>query len=308
MKLSLGLTSPASHWLNAFKWFVSFLGACWTFESTNTTAAALAGTILLTAAIPCCIGMMNKKPAIASLIAFILASAAITTYSRFGLWSPAEALSSRYKIYSVYLSCILLVSLFTWLAEKEIKTRWLSLCLLAIATLHTAISYATSLEPLRAEHSDASDSMRRWLLARQQVRFEFFFMPDGGIWIEDAVVSKRWDPRGLFSDSLYFNRNKSTGICAQTDFKGELPLEIVRHPQAEAGEIIIDDGSLIYDRIKHIIVCKHRRTYVADTTEPSRSINGKLVFHYLRIDPLESAESIIFEIGNKTLYKGRVRK
>lgn len=293
MKVPLESVSSLTQWLQALRWFFSFLGSCWTFESNNITLATIVGTILFAAAIPCVVHLSKEKPVIACFIIFIFLSAAVTTYSRFSLFSPTEALSSRYKIYSIYLSCIVLINFFFWLSKRGFNSRNLSLYLLLVAALHTTVTYLTSLEPMRAEHNDISDSMRRWLLARQKSRFEFVFIPDGGTWIEDAIVSKRWDPRHLFSDSLYFRRTSDQQECLRHKYKGDLKVIVRRSHGAVAGEIQINDQPLIFDRIQQIISCRGERSYITKAINPSRSYDGNLVLHYLRADPIEDSNTIL---------------
>jgi hypothetical protein len=304
MKSPMALVLSDGQWQKPIIWFLTFLGSCWVFESNNVVLAASAGAILLALCAPSFIFLKTRAPAVAYFIFFLLMSTAITTYSRFYSSDLTWALSSRYKIYSIYLSCILLITIYLWLSAKRPNQKLLKIFLLSIVVSHTIASYCTSLEPMRDEQRDVADSMRQWLLTKRESRFEFQWIPDGSFWIEDSIISKRWDPRELFPDSLYFHRVKNTNACTQKELEGNLPADMKRNIQAVAGEIAINDKPLIFDRIKYIIVCKDQRTYSADAIEPSRNIDGKLKFHYLKIDPIEKADSVLFKTNAGAVYKG----
>jgi len=288
--------------LNAAKWVLVFLGSSWAFESLNITTAMTAGVLLVTAASFLSIRLIRTGPAVVCFMAFIIGSAAITAYSR-SIAGPEAALHSRYKIYSIYLSCLVLVHLFTWLTKRASTSRICYPVLIAIAVLHTTATYATSSGPMRAEQRDIEDSMRRWLLTGQLIRFEVVFIPDGGTWIEDSIISKRWDSRPLFTDSLYFGRKKHGSICSENHDDGELRVTARRHPEAVAGEIVIDDGLLIFDRPQYIVACRDQRAYIAAITNPSRNQQGHLVLHYLKTDPIEHADTLMIESRDGKLYK-----
>jgi hypothetical protein len=289
---------------NLFHWFLVFLGSCWTFESSNTAVAATAGAILFLIAIPCFFLLLNRMPTNACFIAYILISAAITSYSRFSLFGPEVALTSRYKIYSIYLSCVIFATLFMWLSEKKIYPRLFGLCFLTAASLHTLATYWTSFAPLQIERRDVADSMRRWLLTQKASRFEFALIPDGGIWIENAIVSKRWDPRILFTDSLNFHRIRDSDVCTKSNYAGNINLSISRNEKSMAGEITIDDQPAILDKIKYVITCKGTRAYSANAINRSRDIDGKMVFHFFKIDPLEQASAFLFVTNSGASFRG----
>lgn len=303
MRAPLKLGLVANQWSSSAQWFLSFLGSCWTFESDNTTVAMVAGMILLLSAIPCFFFLVKRTPVIAYFIVFIIFSAVIAAYSRFSS-GLHEALTSRYKIYSIYVSCIILTALFIWLSEKKIKPRLLSILLLTVALGHTVATYLTSFDPLKVEHNDIADSMRRWLLTGQLSRFDVVIMPDSRTWIEDAILSKRWDPRSLFSDSLYFRRARDLQDCSSSEYSGDIVALMTRNQAAIVGEIVVDDSPLIFDHIQYILACHGQRVYEAKGITPSRSIEGRLVFHYLKTDPLEDAGTLVFKTRMGGTYRG----
>lgn len=292
-----------SHWLNATRWALAFLGSSWTFESRDLTTATMAGSLLIALACTFSIGLIRTTPVIFCFLAFIILSAAITAYSRFGVFGPEQALSSRYTTYSTYLSCLVFIHLFIWLSTRRAHPPAWGHALIAIALMHTTATYATSFDPMRMEQRDIEDAMRRWLLTGKGSRFEFVLMPDGGAWIEDSIISKRWDSRPLFTDSLYFRNKKHVDICSESPHAGELTAIARRHPDAVAGEILIDDGPLLLDRAQHIVACRDQRAYIAPITNPSRNHKGKLSLHYLKTDPIEHTDKLLIESRAGKLYK-----
>ncbi len=293
-------------------WFFTFVGSCWAFESNNVTLATFIGVIMSLGAMPAVVFLKRKSPVLAYFILFLLLSAAIASYSRFSAFPAAGAsaarlgaLSSRYRIYSVYLSCILLISCYLFLSVKRPDWHLIKIPILLIAMAHTITSYAVSFEPMRDTQFDFDDSMRLWLLTGQNKRFfGGAFIKDASDWAGYGISSKIWDPRDLFADALYFHEQKTATNCSWTAFKGSLSMSVIRNSQAAAGELIINDTPLMRRHLQHVIVCKERKTYIGSFLDTSRTPDGDLIFHFFKTDPVETADAIIFETSSGDIFKG----
>lgn len=293
--------------VHAATWLLTFLGACWVFETKDVVRAASVGAALTLLAIPTFFYLLKRRPALAGFMLFLFASAIIVTYSRLA-FEPQIALASRYKVYSLYLSALVIVAAYLWLADRNIDRRLLQTLFLALVVAHTAATYCTSLEPLRDEQRDVSDSMKRWLLKRQEARFEFVWAPTGSESIEKSINSGVWNPRGVFRDTLRFRRIRDSRACADAQSYAELPVSIRRNPRGMVGEMTIKDESLVFYRVKNIVACIGSRTYSATPLEPSRDIDGQLTLHYLKLDPVENANHLLVQTVAGAWYRGAVQQ
>lgn len=286
-------------------WFFTFIGSCWAFESNSVPIAAGAGAIMLIMTIFALKFFKREAPVLTYFILFVLCSSAIATYSRFAIYDVPGALTSRYRIYSVYLSGVLLAFTYLWLSGKNLPKKLLKIGALLIALTHTTASYAASFEMMRIAQRDFGDSLRLWLLTAQPKRFAgSAYIKDAGYWTDRAIAAAIWDPRDIFSDALYFYRQQDLSSCAMANFKSDLLMSIARNPAASIGELIVDDTPLARKRITRVIVCKDKAAYLGDSHERARTLNGSLQFHFLKNTPVETADSIIFISSTGDMYKG----
>lgn len=289
-----------------FFWFITFMGSCWVFESGNTQLAAMIGFFIAVCAIPAFMFLRKRAPALGYFIIFVLMSGAIASYSRSSWLNDSFALSSRYRIYSVYLSAVIFLAAYLYLEEKAVFRNATKIVLMMVALAHTTVSYAASFYPMRIAQRDYEDAMRHWLITGRDEILNSRLAPLISKFAREALDSAAWDPRSLFHDSLYFSDRVGAMDCGREKFKAEVQVVLTRNPEAIVGEMVIGDASFFRGKIRRIVVCKQRVAYLGDFVEQSRTADGSQLFHYLKADPLESADFMVLEYSPGVYLKGNL--
>ena len=297
------LISSTEAWGKLITWFLTFIGSCWAFESNNAAIATVAGAMICLALAPSFLFLRRRAPNLAYFLLFVVLSAATASYSRFTFFDLIFAMSSRYRIYSVYISCILLIALYLRLAEVNANWKLIKASVLSIALLHTVISYASSMGLLRSESRDAADATRALLLMDKKL-FGYVFIPDTDRIADKAIRAHIWRPQSLFTDSLDLQRTRHSTVCTDTIPESEIPMAIDHVKKAPIGELFIRDTLPSREHITGIFVCTKNRTYVDDFPRPSRTADGQLRFRFVATGPMKAYERVIIQLTSGKLLVG----